>query len=788
MRRQLLAVVVVLAAAVTGRAQGLLVPDDAAVAPLAAVKQQVAVKIEDQAAVTRIDQTFRNPTDKALAATFVFPVPRGASVNQFTLTIDGKETKGEVLEAAKAAEYYSSVIRRAQNPALLEHLDRPVVRVKVTPPANADQKVSISYTSIAGREGDLIEYTYPLRADTGRTLPDFSLTATIKGQHAIQNVYSPTHALAVKRASDRAVTASFDRAAALDKDFRLFWSLGQSDVGLTALTHRPAKDENGYFMMLVAPKVEMAKDNQIARDMVFVLDTSGSMRGVKLEQAKKALKFCLNNVGSKDRFGVIEFSASVKRYKETLTERTDDEIAKATAWVNNLQATGGTNINDSLLSALAMRSNEAGRTFNVVFFTDGLPSTSERNPEQIIKNVMAKNSGETRIFSFGVGNDVNATFLDRLATETRALSSYVRPNEDIEEKVSVLYSKISNPVLANLKLAVGPDVMIEEVYPPHLPDLFDGGQLVVLGRYRGQGAANIKLTGNVGKEAKEFNYKVNFVSQSKEDKDFVENLWASRKIGYLLDQIRSNGEKKELVDEVTTLAKKYGIATPYTSYLVVSDANVARKANGLGDGKGAAPAALAGAGAPGKVAEVAKQVQNKPGDLVANRGAFEDRKLQAPAPAAGPEADKDEQKARGEAKEKKEAYDRAREALLRRDQAGVQGGKLGVDLSVQNNGLRNQSRLEQTAVRKAASRNLLEIGGVWIDDGFDPKMTTVAVKAMSDAYFRILQKHPQMKEVFLLGNHVVWVAPSGAALVLDTTDGKDKLTDEEIATLFAPKK
>ncbi len=776
-------------------AQGVLLPEDATVPPLAMLKQKIGIAIEDQVAVTTIDQTFRNGTYRALEATYVFPVPKGATVNKFALWVDGKETKGELIDAARARDLYTSIIKRSQNPALLEYMDNQVLKVRVTSvPAKAEQKITVSYTALAGRDADVIEYAYPLRTEARNiaALQEFSLTGTIKGQHGIHNVYSPTHALTVKRVSDKEVTVAFDKnQGLLDKDFRLFYSQSDSDVGLTALTHRMVKDENGYFMFLVSPKVETAKENVIARDMVLVLDTSGSMRGIKLEQAKKALKFCLNNLGPRDRFGMIEFAATVKKYRNDLTDGSKDEVEKAKQWVDRLQATGGTNINDALLSALAMRSKDAGRTFTMVFFTDGLPTSSERDPNKIIKNVMEKNLEGARIFSFGVGNDVNATFLDRLALETRALSTYVRPQEDIEEKVSTLYSKISNPVLANLKLSVGADVQLEEVYPPQLPDLFEGGQLVVLGRYRGKGSAEIKLTGTVGMEKKEFTYKVNFAEQTKEDKEFVENLWASRKIGYLLDQIRANGPKKELVDEVTSLAKKYGIATPYTSYLVVTDAPLAAKGAGQGGyGGGPAPASLAPK-APGatqmKVADFAKQAQTKPGELATNRGAFEDQKLQN-IPADGKGADKDQVRALAEAKEKKEAYDKAKEMLFRNNQNGVQAGKLGVDLSIQNNNLRNQCRLEQSAVRKAAGRNCLEIGGVWIDEGFDSKMTTVTVKAQSDAYFALLARHPEVKEVFKLGNHLVWVTPSGTALVIDTNDGKEKLTDAEIEAMFVARK
>src|SRR5207247_1220634 len=195
----------------------------------------------------------------------------------------------------------------------------------------------------------------------------------------------------------------------------------------------------------------------------------------------------------------------------------------------------------------------------------------ETDGEKILKNVSKINTANTRIFTFGVGDDVNATLLDQLAEQTRSVVTYVRETETIEAKAEGLFAKIANPVLANLKLQVMGDVSINEVYPPQLPDLFHGNQVVVLGRYHGKGHAAIKLTGQVGKDAQEYVYEINFPEKSVEDKAFVEDLWARRKVGYLLDQIRVNGESKEVVEEVVALAKRYGITTPYTSYLLVPD-------------------------------------------------------------------------------------------------------------------------------------------------------------------------------------------------------------------------
>jgi Ca-activated chloride channel family protein len=435
--------------------------------------------------------------------------------------------------------------------------------------------------------------------------------------------------------------------------------------------------------------------------------------------------------------------------------------------------------------------------------------------------VQKRNTLNTRVFTFGVGDDVNAALLDQLADNSKAISTYVRENEDIEVKVSSLYGKISNPVLANLKLSIGDGVQLSEVYPTQLPDLFHGSQLTVLGRYTGKGHAAVKLIGSVGMETKEFVYELNFADKT-EEKPFVEDLWARRKVGYMLDQIRVNGEKKELVDEVVALAKRYGITTPYTSYLVVPDQPIPVVRRPAPDGKphvgfappgpAAPPAALqpggfGGGGAkakPGgpalKLEDFARQVKGQAGgkELGEARGNFEadrlareakDAKAAAEAPAAtsAPAAKKaadDAAKALNAALDQQRTLERARDEIRRRNLQGVQEGKLGVDVAEQVNQLRNQERTSRTANRLVQSRNLLELGGVWIDDAFDAKMPSVTIKAQSNAYFRMLERHPKMREVFQLGNWVVWVTPSGTALIIDRGAGEEEMSDEAIDRLF----
>jgi Ca-activated chloride channel family protein len=811
MRRWMPVLALLLASAGFARAHGLLIPDDKTLPPLAMLNHKVTITLDDQVAVTRVEQTFRNHTDRPLEATYVFPVPKGASVNRFTMWVGDKEVKGELVEAAKAREIYTNIVRRTQDPGLLEYMGNNLLRMRVFPvPPKGDQKVALRYTAVADREADLVEYVYPLKTDgkATSTLEAFSITATIRSQHGVQNVYSPTHAISLKRTNDKEVVVNFERnQGLLDKDFQMFYQLGDKDVGLTALTYRPLAGENGYFLLLATPKVQLSPGYQVPRDMVLVLDTSGSMRGPKMDQARKALKYCLENLGPKDRFGVMNFATTVNKYRDNLVEASPEQLGQAAKWVDDLDATGGTAINDALAEALAMRTTEEGRTFTVVFFTDGQPTIGETDPEKILKNVAAKNTANTRIFTFGVGDDVNATMLDRLADDTRAVATYVRPAEDISVKAAGLYAKISHPVLTNLKLATTNDVRFQEVYPPRLPDLFHGQQLVVLGRYSGKGPAAIKLTGTVGMEAKEFVYELTFPDKTGDDKGFTEEIWARRKVGYLLDQIRANGEKKELVDEVVALAKKYGITTPYTSYLIVPDGPVPVAAGrpvsgpihamfnrggygfgGGGLGGGMPPPALAPAGAGGKpmnVADFAKEVEKKDGNLAQSREKLAERRFAESAPRDEPA---DLKRAVEEAKAKKGAFDKARQALAQGQTADVQAGRLGVDLSLATDSLRNQTQLSYRASRNVGGRNCLEVGGVWIDDKYAAKMPEVVVKAQSDAYFRVLERHPEVKDVYRLGNYVVWVTPSGTALVIDAGGGKEKLTDAEIDTLFTAKK
>jgi Ca-activated chloride channel family protein len=322
------------------------------------------------------------------------------------------------------------------------------------------------------------------------------------------------------------------------------------------------RTEDGFFLLLVAPKVKVDETQVIAKDVIVVLDTSGSMEGEKLDQAKDALRFILDHLNAEDRFNIVQFNTRVNTYADSLqpARRARD----AAGWVRGLQASGSTDIDRAMLEALAMADRE--RPTIVIFLTDGLPTAGTVEPELIINDVKQAARSNMRVFTFGVGDDVNTVLLDTLARELRGTSAYVRPGERIDEQVSAFYSKVSTPVLADVKLTFQ-GVRVDDTYPDPLPDLFAGTQLVLVGRYTGNGPATVTLEGTVNGKQQRFVYE-DLAFRAQGGDDFIAPLWATRKIGYLLNQIRLHGESQEAVDEIVELSIRYGIVTPYTSFLV----------------------------------------------------------------------------------------------------------------------------------------------------------------------------------------------------------------------------
>jgi Ca-activated chloride channel homolog len=549
-------------------------------APLEVRYHRVDVRVNELVAVTAVDEEFFNPNDARLEGTYIFPLPEGAHIDRFSMDIAGKMQDAELLSADKARAYYEEIVRKAKDPALLEYIGRGAFKLRIFPiEPHAGKRVKISYTELLKSDAGRVEYTYPLNTEkfSSAALREVSLRVTLEGSQQLKSVYCPTHPVEIRRDGDRrAVVGWEDRNVWPDTDFKLIWSRTPNPLGIDFMTYR-AGAEDGYFMLIASPGVTTEKGAVQPKDICFVLDTSGSMAGAKLEQAKKALKFCLANLGTGDRFEIVRFSTEAEPRFGALVPADSSHVSQANEFIDGLRPIGGTAIGDALSDALALRgvrggggAGSAGRPYIVIFLTDGLPTVGETGEDALVASLGSAASA-TRIFSFGIGTDVNTHLLDRIASKTRAVSQYVLPSEDIEVKVSSFYSKIKEPVLTDVALSfTNPAVHVTQLMPGALPDLFNGDMLVVFGRYSGSGAAAAKITGTFNGKKQEFAADVSFPS-SGTDNSFIPRLWATRRVGWLLDEIRMHGESGELKDEVVRLAREFGIVTPYTAYLIMED-------------------------------------------------------------------------------------------------------------------------------------------------------------------------------------------------------------------------
>jgi len=373
-------------------ADGIIIPHPVAVRPdvplrsLAIRYHHVSVTIDAQVATTRIDQVFVNESPYDLEGDYVFPVPAGASITNLALWVDGQRLEAQVLDSDEARRMYEEIVRQRKDPALLEYVGQNAFRARIFPiPAHGETRVEIEYSEVLARDGGLIRYVYPLGTEqfSTRPLEDVRVEVAIAAREEIKAVYSPSHDVHVERDGPHRATALYhDEGVTPDRDFVLYCSLDEQEVGLEVLSFREPGDD-GFFLMLVSPGAVPADTEVAAKDVFFVLDTSGSMRGEKLAQAQGAARYVLEHLNPEDRFNVIAFDSTVRPFAPGLQSL--DEREEAMRFVNRLAARGGTNIHRALLTALEQ--TEEGRPQVVLFLTDGLATEGEVRTSEIISAV-----------------------------------------------------------------------------------------------------------------------------------------------------------------------------------------------------------------------------------------------------------------------------------------------------------------------------------------------------------------------------------------------------------------
>ena len=554
--------------------------------PLELKEVKIAAKIRDQVAQTTLEQTFYNPSNRRVEGTYIFPIPENAEIESFKMEINGNMTKGEILNAKKAKEIYEKIVRESKDPALMEYSDKAIFKIRIFPiEPKKEKKIKIKYKELLKKDGRMNAYKFPLRAEKFLTKPvnQISLKISINSENELKSIYSPSHKIDIEREGKKSALLSYKEKDILpENNFEILFSTHQDDklsIGFDFITYKEKGNETGYYAMLISPG-NWRPDTLISKDVIFVLDSSGSMRVKKLDQAKSAINFCLKSLNKTDQFEIIRYSTETESLFGNLKSANKKNLNLAKDFIQNIEAGGGTAIEEALLEAIKTSTpkklKDTKRPRQIIFITDGRPTIGETRTDKIIDRIIKAQhpiKKNTRIFSFGIGTDINTKLLDLISQKTKASTEYVLPGESIELKISGFYSKVAQPVMTNISIKNESSVRLSEEYPKDLPDLFKGDQLVTLGRYKinQENEENFRAFMQGSIAGKQVKFNLNEKINPNIDNAFIARLWATRKVGYLLEEIRLHGEIEELKDTVVKLARKWGIVTPYTSYLILED-------------------------------------------------------------------------------------------------------------------------------------------------------------------------------------------------------------------------
>ncbi len=714
----------------------------------------VDTSIKDNIATTTITQTYKNTSGQTLEARYLFPLPPDANFSSFTLTVNDKALEGKILEKQEARNTYQEIVRKLIDPGLLEYLDDKTVQVSIAPFfAGETKQIRLSYTQLLKQDGGLYKYSYFLGTQTGgsihRPVPPgiirmvkpsagpskilavphepseqavnagLTLNVDLKTSQPLKTIYSPTHDPKVERQGNTKATVKLSLKpdeVRQEKSFVLYFSQDNSAVSLNTLNFQRA-GEDGYFLMSVRTPDAIKKQEVLPKDVVLVVDTSGSMSGEKIKQAKEALKFIINRLNPDDRFALLQFNTDVSFFGGELLPANAEKKRLALDYVDILQAQGSTNIEAAMKEGFAqLKNHDATRPAYVIFLTDGEPTVGITDTEGLVKVADQANTYNAKLFSFGVGYDLNAVLLGKLSDHNHGATTFVEPNENLELAMTSFYKKIEAPVLTDATLDFT-GLKVSKLYPEKLGDLFAGSEVILLGRYAGSGHGTVKLSGKVGGETKTFSYPLQWDANTQHSQ--LPRLWAGRRIAYLLDTIRQNGENQELKDEVIALSKQYGIITPYTSYLSVEREDYRRPL--------ASPA-----GAMNMPAAAAPMASQSAMDSASGRGAV---KLS---------------KALGAMKAQASNY------ALNAAQAAPAASA--------------ESKAAEPTLKTIGSKTFTRSkDGVWTDTAYEEKQDgkPIQVSFGSDAYFKLLAEKPELLQYFTLGEQVIVVlqAPNGSRSV-----------------------
>jgi Ca-activated chloride channel family protein len=685
-----------------------------------------------------VTETYVNRGSRLGEADFMFPLPKGAAFQDLKLSINGEMVSGETMNANQARQIYEEIVRRQRDPALLEWMGYGLLRARIFPIAPGEQKkVVVRFQTVAEREGDAlrVDYFRGMRNNQfasgqrpeGRT----SFVLTYPNDVMYGRAYSPTHSLyeggyASDDSGDRFSFASDNRGSMRRVEVRdamgevtiLIPIRHSTSAAISLLANAPGNGDGFALITLSPPSI---RPHPVPRDLTFVVDVSGSMSGQKIEQARAAGKQILRTLSPMDRFRLIDFSSDVRTFRDGYSAATRENLRAAERYLDQLEAQGSTNISGALDEALSMPT-QSGRLPIILFLTDGQPTVGERDASVIASNV-AKQRGSRRLFTFGVGADLNVSLIEQLALEGRGTASFVRPEESVERSVGIVASRLTSPLVTDLRVR-GDGVRLLKMHPSGPVDIFAGEDLVILARYSGSGDAFVRFDGQTTNGPVSWSTRVYFPDHAREN-PFVARLWATQRIGYLSAEKRKHGGSQEIDEEIRDLGERFGIPTEFSSYLVVE---------------------------PGMNRRLQDRANNTLNQVVVTGVASGRASPSAPS-----------------------QFEAAKQAAAQRSVTSLSAA----DSTSGFSGYSSEGRGGD--VTRAGNVTFVLRDSVWTDVRYKKSGTVLRVKPFSQAYFKLIEMIPDLREPFSVGERVI-VAGRNMAIEL-TPLGEERLTDRDTALI-----
>ena len=563
---------------------------------------RVRAEIAGVIARVRVEQVFQNPYPERLEAVYVFPLPEDAAVDRYSFVIGDQAIAGVIAKREEARKRYETARDEGRRAGLLEQERANVFTQSVANlPASGEVVVRIEYVHPLRIDGGDYQFRFPMvvapryvggsplpRPNVGRgwardtdRVPDASrisppalrageragndvfIDLVIDAEMPIASITPVTHEIDVRRDGETRASVSLRNGSAIpDKDFVVEYALGGEQSVIATLTHRAEATRSGYCALVVQPKRGITEAELAPREVILVLDKSGSTRGVPIGQIRVLAQHVVAALHPQDTFRILAFHSSLEEFHGSALPATPDRIASAQAWIRRLDSGAGTEMLPALVEALRHGNRENGRSRHLVLMTDALVGDDDR----ILSYLNHPRASDVRVFPIAVGAAPNHYLIERAAEIGRGFSMAVTLRDNVAAMAQRFNDKVAAPYLTDLEIDWG-GLGVVDVIPEVLPDLYAGEPLVVFGRYDASGRGEVTVRGNLGGRRVETSLELELPDR-REEHDSIPSIWARQRIRQLWNRHLGKADPA-LEDEITRLGLEHHLVTRYTSFVAV---------------------------------------------------------------------------------------------------------------------------------------------------------------------------------------------------------------------------